>query len=141
MSQRWPGQTVVLHAEGGAARRVAPGTDFDLWLSFDGPRGYGAHVFTGTRRYWLVAEDRVLVARDFLGLVGVGVAPFAEWGGAWYADERPRAGGDLGLALRLGATRSTRGEVTEIALSERFGGSAGVPTGWAVTVRQAVDFR
>ena len=141
MSQRWPGQTVVLHAEGGAARRVAPGTDFDLWLAFDGPRGYGAHVFTGTRRYWLVAEDRVLVARDFLGLVGVGVAPFAEWGGAWYADERPRAGGDLGLALRLGATRSTRGEVTEIALSERFGGSAGVPTGWAVTVRQAVDFR
>lgn len=141
MSQRWPGQTVVLHAEGGAARRVAPGTEFDLWLYVNGPRGYGAHVFTGTRRYWLVAEDRVLVTPEFLGVFGVGLAPFVEWGGAWYGDERPRAGGDAGIALRLGATRSTRGEVTEIALSQRFGGSPGVPTGWAVTIRQAVDFR
>ncbi len=105
LTQRWPGQTVVLHAEGGVARRVAPGTEFDLWLYVNGPRGYGAHVFTGTRRYWLVAEDRLLVAREFLGLLGVGVAPFVEWGGAWYGDERPRAGGDVGLALRLGATR------------------------------------
>jgi hypothetical protein len=141
MSQRWPGQTVVLHAEGGAARHVAPGTEFDLWLYFNGPRGYGAHVFTGTRRYWLVAEDRFLVTPEFLGLFGVGLAPFVEWGGAWYGDERPRAGGDAGLALRLGSTRSTRGEVTEIALSQRFGGSQGVPRGWAVTIRQAVDFR
>ncbi len=141
ITQRLPRQTLVLHAEGGAARRPAPGTEFDLWLYFNGPRGYGAHVFTGTRRYWLVAEDRFLVASDFLSLVGLGVAPFVEWGGAWYGDERPRSGGDAGLSFRLGATRSTRGEVTEIAVSQRFGGSPGVPRGWAVTVRQAVDFR
>jgi len=141
MSQRWSAQTVVLHAEGGAARRVAPGAEFDLWLYANGPRGYGAHVFTGTRRYWLVAEDRFLMTPEFMGLFGVGLAPFVEWGGAWYGDERPRAGGDAGVALRLGSTRSTRGEVTEIALSQRFGGSSGVPTGWAVTIRQAVDFR
>ena len=141
MSQRWRGQTLVLHAEGGAARRVAPGGEFDLWLYANGPRAYGAHVFTGTRRWWAVAEDRVLVARAFLGLLGVGVAPFVDWGGAWYGDEAPRSAGDAGLALRLGATRSTRGEVTEIALAQRFGGSTGVPRGWAVTIRQAVDFR
>ncbi len=141
ITQRWRGQTLVLHAEGGAARRLAPGTDFDLWLYVNGPRGYGAHVFTGTRRYWLVAEDRVQVSREFLGLLGMGLAPFVEWGGAWYGDEAARAGGDVGLALRLGATRSTRGEVTEIAVAQRFGGSRGVPRGWAVSIRQAVDFR
>jgi hypothetical protein len=140
LSQQLQRQTVVLHAEGGVARRVAPGTEFDLWLYFNGPRAYGAHVFTGTRRYWLVAEDRILVTPEFGGLVGVGLAPFVEWGGAWYADERPRAAGDAGLALRLGATRSTRGEVTEIALARRIGPRS-LGRGWAIVVRQAVDFR
>jgi hypothetical protein len=139
LSQRLPRQTLVLHAEGGVERRIAPGGEFDLWLSFDGPRAYGAHVFTGTRRYWLVAEDRVLVTPELAGLVGVGLAPFVEWGGAWYADERPRDAGDVGLALRLGATRSTRGEVTEIAVARRLG--AGALDGGALVVRQAVDFR
>jgi hypothetical protein len=139
-TQRLRRQTLVFHAEAGGASAVAPGTEFDLWLSEDGPRAFGAHAFTGTRRWWVVGEDRVLLADDFLGLVGVGIAPFAEWGGAWYAGERPRAGGDAGLALRLGATRSTRGEVTEIALASRFG--AGFRGGrWALVVRQAVDLR
>jgi len=139
-TQRLPRQTLVVHAEGGAARRIAPGTEFDLWLDLDGPRAYPAHAFTGTRRYWAVAEDRFLVANDFLGLVGLGIAPFVEWGGAWYPDERPRAAGDAGLALRLGSTRSTRGEVTEIAVAGRFGPV--VTAGrWALVVRQAVDLR
>jgi hypothetical protein len=139
-SQRLPRQTLVAHAEGGLAGGVAPGTEFDLWLYQNGPRAFGAHAFTGTRRWWVVGEDRVLLARNFLGLVGLGIAPFAEWGGAWYAGERPRAGGDVGLALRLGATRSTRGEVTEIALANRFG--QGFTGGrWALVIRQAVDLR
>ena len=137
MTQSLPRQTLVFHAEGGAASNVAPGSEFDLWLYTNGPRAFGAHAFTGTRRWWAVAEDRVLVTRSILGLFGVGLAPFAEWGGAWYDAERPRAGGDAGLALRLGSTRSTRGEVTEISLANRFG--AGY-RGWAVTVREAVDY-
>ena len=140
MSQQLARQTLVQHAEGGAARRIAPGTEFDLWLYVNGPRAYGAHVFTGTRRYWLVAEDRILIVPELARLVGVGLAPFVEWGGAWYADERPRDAGDVGLALRLGATRSTRGEVTEIALARRIG-SGSLGRGWAVVVRQAVDYR
>jgi hypothetical protein len=141
MTQRFRRQTLILHAEGGAARRVAPGTEFDLWLWENGPRAFGAHAFTGTRRYWVVAEDRFLVAPDFLGLFGVGLAPFAEWGGAWYPDERPRAGGDVGLALRVGSTRSTRGGVTEISIASRFGQGFAGGGGWAVTLREAVDFR
>jgi hypothetical protein len=138
MSRALPRQTLVLHAEGGAAHRAAPGGEFDLWLAQNGPRGFGAHAFTGTRRWWAVLEDRILVTPSILGLFGIGLAPFAEWGGAWYDDERPRAGGDVGLALRLGSTRSTRGEVTEIAVANRFG--AGY-AGWALTIREAVDFR
>ncbi len=140
MSQRLPRQTLVFHAEGGAATNVAPGTEFDLWQDLDGPRAFAAHTFTGTRRYWVVAEDRFLVDDNFLGLVGVGLAPFIEWGGAWYGNERPRAAGDLGLALRLGATRSTRGEVTEVSIADRLG--AGFAGGrWALVVQQAVDLR
>ena len=139
-TQRLARQTLVAHAEGGAARGIAPGTEFDLWQDLDGPRAYPAHAFTGTRRYWAVVEDRFLVANDFLGLVGLGVAPFVEWGGAWYADERPRAAGDAGVALRLGMTRSTRGEVTEIAVARRTGPAISTG-GWALVVREAVDLR
>ena len=137
MSRRFARQTIVLHAEGGTASRVAPGAEFDTWLYQNGPRAFGAHAFTGTRRWWAVAEDRVLVTPSFLGLFGLGLAPFVEWGGAWYDDERPRTGGDVGLALRLGSTRSTRGEVTEVSVANRFGAAKG----WAVTFREAVDFR
>jgi hypothetical protein len=139
MSQALPRQTLVVHAEGGAASNVEPGSEFDLWFFQNGPRAFGAHAFTGTRRYWVVAEDRILVTRSILGLFGLGLAPFAEWGGAWYDGERPRAGGDAGLALRLGSTRSTRGEVTEISLANRFG-QGFVGGRWVVTIREAVDF-
>jgi hypothetical protein len=139
MSQALARQTLVFHAEGGAASNVEPGSEFDLWLFMNGPRAYGAHAFTGTRRYWVVVEDRVLVTPSFLGLFGLGLAPFVEWGGAWYDGERPRAGGDVGLALRLGSTRSTRGEVTEISIANRFG-KGFVGGRWALTLREAVDF-
>jgi len=139
MAQGLPRQTLVVHGEGGAASNVAPGSEFDLWFYQNGPRAFGAHAFTGTRRWWVVAEDRVLVLHSLAGLFGVGLAPFAEWGGAWYDAERPRAGGDAGLALRLGSTRSTRGEVTEISVASRFG--AGFTGGrWALTIREAVDY-
>jgi len=140
MSQALAGQTLVFHAEGGVASNVAPGSDFDLWYYMNGPRAFGAHAFTGTRRYWVVAEDRVLAMPSLLGLFGVGLAPFAEWGGAWYDVEHPRAGGDVGLALRLGSIRSTRGEVTEISLANRFGQGFAPGGHWAVTIREAVDF-
>ena len=132
-------QTLIVHAEGGLASNVEPGSEFDLWYYMNGPRAFGAHAFTGTRRYWAVTEDRVLITRSFLGLFGIGLAPFVEWGGVWYDSERPRAGGDAGVALRLGSTRSTRGEVTEISVANRFG--QGFTGGrWALTVREAVDF-
>ena len=88
---------------------------------------------------WVAVEYRVLVVDELWGLVGLGIAPFFDWGGAWYADEAARLGSDVGLALRFGPTRSVRGSVTEIALGYRFGeGFTG--SRWALAVRKGLEF-
>lgn len=139
MSQNLPRQTIIAHIEGGTLRRQKPGAEFDLWVEQRGPRLFGAHAFTGTRMAWLVLENRILVADDVWGLMGIGVAPFLDYGGAWYGDEPARLGGDVGLALRFGPTRAVRGEAGELAVGYRFGEpSAG--RGWAVTLRRGVVF-
>ena len=139
-SQSLPRQAWIVHVEGGVAQHPVPGGEFDLWNDQTGPRLFGAHEFTGTRMSWVAVEDRVLVAEEAWGLVGVGLAPFADWGGAWYADEkRARLGGDVGVALRLGPTRSVRGDVAEIAIGARFGqGFSG--SRWAIAIRRGVQF-
>jgi hypothetical protein len=136
VSQNLPRQTVLAHVEGGAVHRPKPGAEFDLWLEQRGPRLFGAHAFTGSRMAWVVFEDRILVADDLWGLVGVGLAPFVDYGGAWYTDEAVRLGGDAGVALRLGPTRSVRGEAAEFAVGYRFGADEG----WAIALRRAVVF-
>jgi hypothetical protein len=120
-SQNLPGQSLIVHLEGGVLRRPKPGEEFDLWRDNKGPRLFGAHALTGTRMMWLALEDRVVVKEEVWGLFGVGLAPFLDYGGAWYADERARVGGDAGLALRLGPTRLTITDVGQFALGYRFG--------------------
>jgi len=83
-----------------------------------------------------VFEDRILLADDAWALVGVGIAPFVDYGGAWYGDEASRLGGDAGVALRLGPTRAVRGEAAEFAVGYRFG----IGNGWAIALRRAVVF-
>src|SRR5256885_13655042 len=70
---------------------------------------------------WVALEDRVVVKDEVWGLFGVGVAPFLDYGGAWYDYESTRIGGDAGLALRLGPTRLTITDVGQFALGYRFG--------------------
>src|SRR2546430_3867917 len=84
----------ILHVEGAQLRRAKPGNEFDLWNSQNGPRVFGIHEFTGTRMVWLALEDRVLVADDLWGLIGVGVAPFLDYrGGGGGGGPPPRGGG------------------------------------------------
>lgn len=137
VDQRLPRQTWALFAEGGLAQRPREGTEFDLWLERSGPRFFRAHYFTGTRMWWVMLENRILVSEEFGGLVGVGLAPFVEWGGAWYADESPRLGGSAGLALRLGPTRAVGGDATEISVGVRFG--PGIEGKWALTFRRGFE--
>jgi hypothetical protein len=138
-SQNLPGQTLILHVEGAQLRRARPGNEFDLWNSQNGPRVFGIHEFTGTRMVWFALEDRVLVADDLWGLLGVGVAPFLDYGGAWYEGEPARLGGDIGLSLRLGPTRAVRGDVADFAVGYRFGkGFAG--SRWGIAIRKGVRY-
>ena len=72
-------------------------------------------------------------------LVAIGVAPFFDYGGAWFDNEPARQGGDAGLSLRLGPTRAVRGDVAEMAFGYRFG--QGIPgKRWEFTVRKGFSF-
>jgi len=138
-SQNLRHQTLIFHVEGAQLRRAKPGNAFDLWNSQNGPRVFGIHEFTGTRMVWLALEDRVLVTDDLWGLLGVGVAPFLDYGGAWYEGEAARLGGDVGVSLRIGPTRAVRGDVADIAVGYRFGkGFAG--SRWGVAIRKGVHY-
>ena len=120
-SQNLPRQSLILHLEGGMLRGPKAGDEFDLWRDNKGPRLFGAHAFTATRMMWIALEDRVVVKDEVWGLFGVGLAPFLDYGGAWYPDEPARLGGNVGLALRLGPTRLTITDVGQFALGYRFG--------------------
>ena len=137
-------QALLLHLEAAAMQGQRPGTTFDPWVTLNGPRGFGAHAFSGTRLFYGMLEDRVLVADQLWGVVGVGVAPYVEYGGAWYGGkvaaalggtEPARLGGDAGVALRMGSPRSVRGDVAEFAVSYRYRRFSGGP--WAVTIRKS----
>lgn len=139
VSQDIPRHTLIAHAEGGLVTRPKPGAEFNPWVVQRGPRLFGVHDFTGTRTTWFVLEDRILVADDVLGLTAIGLAPFLDYGGAWYGDEPARQGGDVGMALRCGPTRAVRGEAAELAFGYRFGdGLRGKR--WAFTLRKGFSF-
>ncbi len=139
VSQDIPRHTLIAHAEGGLVTHPKPGAEFDPWAVQRGPRLFGVHDFTGTRTTWFVLEDRILVADDILGLLAMGLAPFLDYGGAWYGDEPARQGGDVGVSLRFGPTRAVRGEAAEMAFGYRFGDGV---TGkrWAFTLRKGFSF-
>jgi hypothetical protein len=138
-SQNVPRHTLIVHVEGAGLRRVNPNAEFDLWLAQKGPRVFGIHQFTGTRMVWLALEDRILLVDEAWGLVGFGVAPFFDYGGAWYAIEPARLGGDVGLSLRIGPTRAARGDVAELAIGYRFGdGFKG--SRWGFSIRKGLAF-
>lgn len=139
VSQNIRRHTLIAHAEGGLLTHPKPGAEFDPWVEQRGPRLFGVHDFTGTRTTWFVLEDRILVAHDILGLFAAGIAPFLEYGGAWYGDEPARQGGDAGISLRFGPTRAVRGQAAELAFGYRFGDGVRGKR-WAVTLRKGFSF-
>ena len=152
-SQNFAYQTAIVHFEGSVLRRATPSAFFDTWQDQTGPRLYPAHAFTGTRTIWFTFEDRIVLSEQAFGLVGVGLAPFVDWGGAWFGDEpvwpgkvgpplmEPmRTGSDVGISLRFGPTRAVRAEISELAVGYRFGAPADAPRGWALSFRRSVFF-
>lgn len=133
-----PKQATVLHVEAGAQRNPAPGAEFDIGHGL-GPRGFEPHAFTGTRTAWGVLEHRVFLFDALFDVIGLGVAGFVDYGGAWYPDESPRVGGNVGLGLRMGGTTSTGPNVGRLDVAYRFGdGWSG--RRWVVSLGQAYEF-
>jgi len=112
--------TVVFNAQAGLQKNPYPGEEFDLGLTF-GPRAYPAHAFTGDRAFFTTAEYRWVAVPELFKLVGIGLAGFADYGGAWYSGSPARTGADAGVGLRLGSTRAASGKgATRVDLSWRF---------------------
>ena len=92
-TQPFKRNATVLHVEMGAQRDPPPGTEYDIG-HWSGPRSFGPHAFTGTRTAWLTVEHRAFVIDEVFGLLGVGFAAFVDYGGAWFADQPRRLGGE-----------------------------------------------
>jgi hypothetical protein len=100
---------------------------------------------------WGTLENRIVVADNVMGLLGIGLAPFVDVGATWFVnddpeawytdvgDQEPRWGGNVGLALRLGPTRAARAVANEIAFGYRFG-EALREGRWGLSIRKGYSF-
>jgi hemolysin activation/secretion protein len=129
----------VVNADIGWLKDPYPGEEFDLGFSF-GPRGFPAHAFTGDRAFFATAEYRYVIIENLGGLVAIGAAGFADYGGAWYSGSPRRSGTDVGVGLRLGSTRSSSGgAAARIDFARRFANDV-LPAGWVLAVGTGFAF-
>jgi hypothetical protein len=133
-----PRHQVIVHAEWGMLALPVRGSEFDLGLGA-GPRGFREHAFTGDREYFGTAEYRYTVTQDFLKVTGVGLAAFADHGGAWWQGEAHRSGWDAGVGLRFGPSRAPDQESSRIDLVRRFANDR-EPGGWVLVVGKGFVF-
>ena len=133
-----PRHLLVLHADEGWRRHPPLGDDFDLGLD-QGPRGYGAHAFTGDRLIFATVEWRWVLVPELARLLGVGLATFADYGGAWFAGDPRATGASFGAGLRLDFTRSGSPNLVRVDLARRAA-RAGEPAGWVLVVGKGFAF-
>lgn len=133
-----PRHQVIVHAEWGALASPVRGSEFDLGLGA-GPRAFREHAFTGDREYFGTAEYRYTLTQEFLKVTGVGLAAFADHGGAWWQGETPRAGWDAGIGVRFGPSRAPDQESSRIDIVRRFGNDR-EPGGWVLVVGKGFVF-
>ena len=131
-------QLLVVHGEQGWLRHPPLGDDFDLGLD-RGPRGYGAHEFTGDRVVFGTVEWRWVIVPELARVIGIGLATFADYGGAWFAGDPRRTGGSFGVGLRLDFTRSSEPSMVRIDLAHRSRNDND-PGGWALVVGKGFAF-
>lgn len=129
---------VVGHGAVGWLVDPAPGYEFDLGL-VAGPRAYGVHSFTGNRAFFTSAEVRRLLFPSVLKVVALGLAAYADYGGAWWSGSPTRTGADVGIGLRIGHLRSNQQLITRVDLSWRFGNAA-APAEWIVSIGRGFAF-
>jgi hypothetical protein len=136
-----PRHSVIANVSGGMQKNGYPGEEFDLGMSF-GPRAYPLHAFTGDRAFFTSAEYRWVAMPDVLnlGLLTLGVAAFADYGGAWYDGSPKRTGKDWGVGLRFGGLRSASGKgATRIDVARRYANDA-VASQWVIAIGSGFAF-
>lgn len=136
--QPGPRHNLVLHADGGWLKHPLPGEEFDLGLG-TGPRAFRSHAFTGDRTFFTTAEYRYTLINELWQVVGIGLAGFVDYGGAWYDGTPRRTGWDAGIGLRLGASRASGVEAIRIDLARRFPNDV-ERGGWVVVVGKGLTF-
>ena len=133
-----PRQATLLHLQGEMRRGLPAGSEIDLGHGL-GPRAFRSHAFTGTRGAWGTIEHRWFMWDELAGLLGLGVAGFVDYGGAWYVNQPARMGGDAGLGLLIGATRASGTNVGRVDLAYRFG-DGWTGKRWLVSVGRSVVY-
>lgn len=131
-------QAFVVRAQAGWKRNPVPGEEFDVGLGF-GPRAFPIHAFTGDRLVLLGAEHRWTLAEEAFGLLGLGVAAYGEWGGAWYAGQPRRTGGNAGVGLRWAFTRGSEAGARRVDVVYRFANDR-LPAGWSLVLGEGFAF-
>lgn len=131
--------TLVVLGQLGWQENPTPGEEFDLGLN-RGPRAFYAHAFTGDRMVNVLVEYRWTMIESWWDVLGLGLAGFVDYGGAWYEGSPRRTGTDAGFGFRLGPSRSTDTDaVISIDFARRFETDI-QRAGWAVVVRRGVRF-
>jgi hypothetical protein len=110
----------LLHVQGGVLEAPAPGRQFDLGFSAP-PRSFEPHAFVGTRALWGTLEHRWYVLPRILDQFGAALAGYSDFGGAWYADQSPRWGAELGVGIRTSSRLAPGAESGRIDLGYRLG--------------------
>jgi hypothetical protein len=113
-------QAVLFALTGGLLEDPAPGSEFDLGFQI-APRLWSPHAFTGTRSMTATLEHRWYAIDDLFHLIGLGIASFVDYGGAWFDDQQPRFGGNVGVGLLLGSALTGSPQTGQISVGYRFG--------------------
>lgn len=129
---------LISHADIGWLKNPLPATEFDLGFA-NGPRGFPIHAFTGDRTYFSTAEYRYIFGEDVFKALDLGVAGFVDHGGAWYEGSPRRTGTNVGLGLRLSASRAADANPTRLDLAYRFKNDQ-EKAGWVFVVASGLVF-
>jgi hypothetical protein len=81
-----------------------------------------------------------VVIPNLKDLVGIGVAAFGDYGGAWYAGSPRRSGTDFGVGVRVGSSRfpSANG-AARLDLAYRLSNDR-EPAGWVIALGSGFVF-
>lgn len=129
---------LIGHADVGSIKDPLPATEFDLGFA-TGPRAFPIHAFTGDRTYFATAEYRYTVGEDVFKALDIGLASFIDHGGAWYHNEARRTGTDIGLGLRLSASRAADANTTRLDLAYRMKNDR-QKAGWVFVIASGLVF-